>query len=171
DLYAAAHAACASTWGAGLREAVPRLASGRLARPSGGTMNPVILAMPGNERVADALAAVLSFDRGAASVRRFPDGESHVRVESPLEHRHALIVCTLDRPDDKLVALLLLASAARDSGARSIGLVAPYPADMRQDHRSHPGETLSTGPFAASTSRRSDWPASRDPPLPRITEL
>lgn len=134
-------------------------------------MNPVILAMPGNERVADALAAVLSFDRGAASVRRFPDGESHVRVESPLEHRHALIVCTLDRPDDKLVALLLLASAARDSGARSIGLVAPYLAYMRQDHRFHPGETISARHFAEWISRRFDWLVTVDPHLHRIKEL
>lgn len=134
-------------------------------------MNPVILAMPGNERAADALAAVLGLDRGAASVRRFPDGESHVRVESPLEHRHVLIVCTLDRPDDKLVALLLLASAARDSGARSVGLVAPYLAYMRQDHRFHPGETISARHFAEWISRRFDWLVTVDPHLHRIKEL
>ncbi|MDP3354628.1 MAG: ribose-phosphate pyrophosphokinase-like domain-containing protein, partial [Polaromonas sp.] len=72
-------------------------------------MKPVAIAMPGNERLTDELAAELGLERGAATVRRFPDGESHVRVETAVEGRHAIIVCTLDRPDDKLVPLLLLA--------------------------------------------------------------
>jgi len=104
-------------------------------------------------------------------VRRFPDGESHVRVECALAGRDAIIVCTLDRPDDKLVALLLLAAAARDWGARSVGLVAPYLAYMRQDKRFHPGETMSAQHIAAWISGRFDWLLTVDPHLHRIADL
>ena len=61
---------------------------------------PVVIAMPGNEQLADELATLLWLERGAATVRRFPDGESYVRIASPVGARAALTVCTLDRPDD-----------------------------------------------------------------------
>ncbi|MBP0533227.1 ribose-phosphate pyrophosphokinase-like domain-containing protein, partial [Mycobacterium tuberculosis] len=75
------------------------------------------------------------------TVRRFPDGESYVRAESAVAGRRVAIVCTLDRPDDKLIPLLLLAAAARENGATDVGLVAPYLAYMRQDSCFQPGET------------------------------
>ena len=134
-------------------------------------MKPVVIAMPGNERLADELATYLGLDRGAATVRRFPDGESHVRIETSVEGRHAFIVCTLDRPDDKLVALMLLACAVREAGALSVGLVAPYLAYMRQDRRFQPGETISARHVAAWISRHVDWLVTVDPHLHRIADL
>lgn len=134
-------------------------------------MRPVVISMPGNDAMAVDLVQRLDGEAGTATVRRFPDGESYVRVESALEGRHAIIVCTLDRPDDKLVPLLLLAAAARDSGARSVGLVAPYLAYMRQDKRFHPGETISAQHVAAWISSRFDWLVTVDPHLHRIAEL
>ena len=134
-------------------------------------MKPVVIAMPGNEHLTDELAAHLGLERGAATVRRFPDGESHVRVETSVEGRHAFIVCTLDRPDDKLIPLLLLACAVREAGALSVGLVAPYLAYMRQDRRFQPGETISARHFAAWISRHFDWLATVDPHLHRISDL
>ncbi len=132
---------------------------------------PVVIAMPGNERLADELVALLGLERGAATVRHFPDGESHVRIETVIDKRHALIVCTLDRPDEKLVPLLLLAAAARDAGARSVGLVAPYLAYMRQDRQFHPGETISARHVGAWISQHVDWLVTVDPHLHRIAEL
>ena len=134
-------------------------------------MKPVVIAMPGNERLADELATYLGLERGAATVRRFPDAESHVRIETSVEGRHAFIVCTLDRPDDKLIPLLLLACAVREAGALSVGLVAPYLAYMRQDRCFQPGETISARHFAAWISRHFDWLATVDPHLHRITDL
>lgn len=134
-------------------------------------MTPVVISMPGNERLADALVSVLACERGNALVRHFPDGESHVRVESALAGRHAIIVCTLDRPDTKLVPLLLLAAAARDCGAVTVGLVAPYLAYMRQDRRFHPGETISAQHVARWISSRFDWLVTVDPHLHRIATL
>ena len=134
-------------------------------------MKPVVIAMPGNERLADELATYLGLERGAATVRRFPDGESHVRIETSVEGRHAFIVCTLDRPDDKLIPLLLLACAVREAGALSVGLVAPYLAYMRQDRRFQPGETISARHVAAWICRHVDWLVTVDPHLHRIADL
>ena len=134
-------------------------------------MKPVVIAMPGNERLADELATHLGLERGAATVRRFPDGESHVRIETSVEGRHAFIVCTLDRPDDKLIPLLLLACAVREAGALSVGLVAPYLAYMRQDRRFQPGETVSARHVAGWISRHVDWLVTVDPHLHRIADL
>jgi ribose-phosphate pyrophosphokinase len=130
-----------------------------------------VVAMPGNEKLADDLAAALKFERIAATVRHFPDGESNVRVEGAVQGLHVLIACTLDRPDAKLVPLLLLACAARDAGALSVGLVAPYLAYMRQDRRFQPGETISAVHIAEWISRHFDWLVTVDPHLHRIPDL
>ena len=134
-------------------------------------MKPIVIAMPGNERLSRELAAHLDLDNGAVTVRHFPDGESHVRLDTPADGRCTVIVCTLDRPDDKLIPLLLLACAVREAGAVSVGLVAPYLAYMRQDKRFHPGETVSARHIAAWISRDLDWLVTVDPHLHRITDL
>jgi ribose-phosphate pyrophosphokinase len=134
-------------------------------------MTAVVISMPGNEALADQLAVALELDRVAATVRHFPDGESHVRVESAVQGRHALIVCTLDRPDAKLLPLFLLAHALRESGAVSVGLVAPYLPYMRQDRQFHPGETVSAVHVSGLIARHFDWLVTVDPHLHRITDL
>jgi ribose-phosphate pyrophosphokinase len=134
-------------------------------------MSGAVIAMPGNEALADGLAAALDLERVPATIRRFPDGESHVRVVGPVEGRHVAIACTLDRPDEKLVPLLLLASAAREAGALSVGLVAPYLPYMRQDRRFHPGETVSAIHFGEWISQYFVWLVTVDPHLHRISDL
>ncbi len=134
-------------------------------------MSSIFIAMPGNEKTAVALAQRLGGELGDATVRRFPDGESHVRINASVDARHVALVCTLDRPDDKLVALLLLAAAARDGGASSVGLVAPYLAYMRQDQRFHAGETVSARHVGGWLSGAFDWLLTVDPHLHRIAAL
>ena len=134
-------------------------------------MSAAVIAMPGNEALADQLAAALALERVPATVRHFPDGESHIRVEGSVQGRRVLIVCTLDRPDPKLVPLFLLARAARDSGAISVGLVAPYLPYLRQDRRFQPGETVSAVLVSGWISRQVDWLVTVDPHLHRIRDL
>lgn len=134
-------------------------------------MTAVVISMPGNEVLADQLTAALELQRIAATVRYFPDGESHVRVEGAVQGRHALIVCTLDRPDAKLLPLFLLAQALREGGAVSVGLVAPYLPYMRQDRPFHPGETVSAVHVSGWIARHFDWLVTVDPHLHRITDL
>ena len=134
-------------------------------------MMPLLLAMPGNEHLADALTAELHGQRAPVLVRSFPDGESCVRIEADTSGRAVVLACTLDRPDDKLVPLLLLANAAREGGATRVGLVAPYLPYMRQDRRFHVGEPTSARHVARWLSRELDWLVTVDPHLHRISKL
>ncbi|MGX6570359.1 ribose-phosphate pyrophosphokinase-like domain-containing protein [Cupriavidus necator] len=86
-----------------------------------------------NGRPRPSPPACLPGRPGEAEVRRFPDGESYVRLLQPVAGCEAMVVCTLDRPDARLVPLLWHAAAAREGGAVRVGLVAPYLAYMRQD--------------------------------------
>ena len=130
-------------------------------------MKPVLLALPGNEATAQALAGPLEAEVGRLLVRRFPDGESYVRIESPVRDAEVMLVGTLHEPDDKLLPLYFAASTARDLGARRVGLVAPYLAYMRQDRRFHEGEGVTSEYFARLLSSAVDWLVTVDPHLHR----
>jgi ribose-phosphate pyrophosphokinase len=134
-------------------------------------MRPRVLALPGNEPVASLLATGLDADVGGASLRSFPDGESYVRIEGDTAGRTVVLVCTLDRPNEKTLPLLLLAATARDLGAARVGLVAPYLAYLRQDRRFLPGEGLTSAYFARLLSRAVDWLITVDPHLHRYASL
>lgn len=127
-------------------------------------------AMPGNEARARRLAGA-DGTVAEVAVHHFPDGESLVRVQPPAPDTEAILVCTLDRPDAKIVPLLMAAATLRELGARRVGLVAPYLAYMRQDRRFQPGQAVSARPFAALLSAHFDWLVSADPHLHRIHDL
>lgn len=130
-----------------------------------------VIAMPGDETLAAQLAERLGARTAALEFRRFPDGESYLRLENPLESRTAVLVARLDRPDAKIPALLFAADLARDLGAAEVGLVAPYLPYMRQDIRFHPGEALTSASFARWISAHFDWLLTVDPHLHRYDNL
>lgn len=131
----------------------------------------VLLALPGNDDVTARLARELGAEIGALEVRRFPDEESYVRIRSEVGGRRTMLVATLDRPDDKLAALIFTAAVLRELGAASVGLVAPYLAYMRQDRRFQPGEAITSAHFARLLSRYVDWLVTVDPHLHRRSSL
>lgn len=82
-----------------------------------------------------------------------------------------MLVCTLDRPNPKVLPLLFLAENLRELGATQVGLVAPYLAYMRQDTRLREGEAVTSRYFADMVSTRVDWLATVDPHLHRYDSL
>ncbi len=76
--------------------------------------------------------------------KRFPDGESYIRLDGSLANEDAVVVQTTGPPQaENLVQLLLMVDDVRDMGARNITVVVPYLAYARQDSRFRPGEALS----------------------------
>lgn len=134
-------------------------------------MIPILFAMPGNESFTLHLDRAISCEVGQMEMRHFPDGETYVRLQSPVHGRDVILVCTLDRPDEKVMSLYLAARTARELGARRVGLIAPYLAYMRQDARFKDGEGITSAHFAAFLSDFLDWLVTVDPHLHRHHKL
>lgn len=126
-----------------------------------------VFTLNGHGQVTAALLQQLPATEGECTVRRFPDGESYVRVLSAVHGHHAVLVCGLEYPDEKCLPLLFLTRALREQGAVSVGLVAPYLAYMRQDKRFHEGEALTSRHFSRLLGDHLDWLVTVDPHLHR----
>lgn len=134
-------------------------------------MTACVLALPGAEAAASRLACALKMREGSVEARRFPDGETYLRVGTKVAGRKVVVVAQLDRPDDKFLPLLFLASTARDLGAAEVGLVCPYLPYMRQDKQFRSGEAVTSACFARSISQAFDWLVTVDPHLHRRRSL
>lgn len=133
-----------------------------------GTM---VVPLPGNETIAASVASRLHADISVPDVRTFPDGETYFRLVADVRNRAVALISTLDRPDPKIMALILAAGELRSLGAARVGLVAPYLAYMRQDRSFHTGEAVAARAFGALLSRYFDWVVTVDPHLHRIQTL
>lgn len=127
--------------------------------------------MPDNEPMAARLAELGDGQVGALETHTFPDGETSLRFASDVTGKDIALVCSLAWPNEKFLPLAFAAAAARDLGARSVGLVAPYLCYMRQDRRFHPGEAVTSRTFAELISSRFDWLVTVDPHLHRTKSL
>lgn len=134
-------------------------------------MDPLVFALPGNDALASALAAGLRGEVGVAEFRRFPDGETYVRLETPVAGRAVVLAATLDRPDERLMPLTFAAATARELGATVVGLTCAYLGYMRQDKRFHPGEAVTSAVFARLLDPWIDWMVTVDPHLHRRASL
>lgn len=134
-------------------------------------MNVHVIPFPGNESIGAALATGCGATQGVLRWRRFPDRESLVTLEGDCAARDVVIVCSLCDPDLLALPLLFAVRTARELGARSVGLVAPYLAYLRQDTNFHPGEAVSSVHYAAFLSWIFDWLVTVDPHLHRHPDL
>ncbi|HWI81149.1 ribose-phosphate pyrophosphokinase [Ramlibacter sp.] len=131
----------------------------------------LIVALPDGGRLPGLLAADLGCERSELALHRFPDGESLVRFDLPLQGRCVVLAGSLDHPDTKALPLLFAADAARELGAARVGLVAPYLGYMRQDARFRPGEAVTSRSFARLLSSSLDFLVTVDPHLHRWRSL
>ena len=132
---------------------------------------PLVFAWPENEDIASRLAHGLKAELGQIETRKFPDGETYLRITSDVADRDVVLVCTLDRPDPKFLPVTFAATTARQLGAGRVGLVAPYLAYMRQDRRFREGEAVTSTIFATLLSSAFDWLVTVDPHLHRYKSL
>ena len=140
-------------------------------RASANSDRRVILPLPGNEIFARRLVEAGRWELGALETRRFPDGETYVRVLSDVADRPVYLVCTLARPDDGFLRLVFAADAVRALGAREVALIAPYLSYMRQDRRFQLGEAITSKTFARLLSSSFDRLVTVDPHLHRYSAL
>jgi len=101
----------------------------------------VVHAFADEEAPARRLAGCLGVPFGLVEVHAFPDGETLPTV--PACAPTVIVYRSLDRPNARLVPLLLATDAWRRGGARRLILVAPYLCYLRQDTVFAPGQPVS----------------------------
>jgi ribose-phosphate pyrophosphokinase len=131
----------------------------------------LVLALPGAADLAAGLASRLRCEHAELQLHRFPDGETGVRIDASVQGRCVVLAGSLDQPDGKTLPLIFAADAARELGAKQVGLVAPYLAYMRQDKRFKPGEAVTSRSYARLLSASLDFLVTVDPHLHRIHNL
>jgi ribose-phosphate pyrophosphokinase len=134
-------------------------------------MSRLLLPLPGNEAFTNTLASEGGFALAAAAVRRFPDGELHVRIDTDVAGRAVDLVCALAHADAHFLTLAFVADALRDLGASEVTLLAPYLGYMRQDARFQPGEAVTSRTFARLLGTVVDRLVTVDPHLHRFAAL
>lgn len=134
-------------------------------------MRPVIFHFDAGQDLLGSLASKIDCELGENEQRRFPDDESYVRLMTPVEGRDVILFGSLNHPDIKTLQLLFAADAVRSQGARSVGLVAPYLAYMRQDMAFQLGEAVTSATYARLLSESFDWLVTVDPHLHRYGSL
>jgi ribose-phosphate pyrophosphokinase len=134
-------------------------------------MSRILLCFPAQAALGRQLAGLLHADYREVAWRRFPDGESLVAIAEDLRDADVAVLASLHRPDALALPLRFAAETAREFGARSVGLLAPYLGYLRQDARFHPGEAVSAPLFARFLEASFDWLVTVDPHLHRIATL
>jgi len=104
----------------------------------------IILPGPASQDLANRLAAELKARLVSVFFKKFPDGESYIRIEGDVQNEDVVIVQTTSPPqNERMMQLFFLASAVKNQGAKRIRTVVPYLAYSRQDKIFLLGETFS----------------------------
>jgi ribose-phosphate pyrophosphokinase len=104
-------------------------------------------------------------------VHAFPDGESYIKFDESIKGEDLIFIDSLDKPNEKIMPLIFAAQTAKELGAHSVKLIAPYLAYMRQDIRFHEGEAITSEIFAKMLSHYFDALVTVDPHLHRYHDL
>ena len=134
-------------------------------------MRKIYFALPGNETLTNQLIQKEGAEKGQVEIRQFPDGETYIRILSDVKGKNIVLVCSLNVPDSKVLPIYFLSKTAKDMGAKSVCLIAPYLAYMRQDTIFNPGESVSSTYFATLLSNFIDTLITIDPHLHRRNSL
>jgi ribose-phosphate pyrophosphokinase len=107
-------------------------------------MGILILNASKSQTLGEKIAIDLGLNFENVSTRKFPDGETYVRIDTDVKGRDVVIVQTMfPNQNDALMEFLLIADTLKDMEVNSIIGVVPYLAYARQDRKFQPGESLS----------------------------
>ncbi len=132
--------------------------------------NSAIVVAPPDERApAHRLGDALGLETSILELGSFPDGETKMRAPAAAET--TLLYWSLNHPNEKIMPLLLAASALREMGAKRIILIAPYLCYMRQDKAFREGEPVSQRVLARILSQWVDHLITVEPHIHRAPDL
>ena len=100
--------------------------------------------------LTDKICAYLAVTRGRATVSRFPDGETILKIEEDVRGQDCFVVQSTCPPvNDNLMELLIFIDCLRRASAKRITAVIPYYGYARQDRKSE-GRTPITAKLVAN---------------------
>ena len=89
-----------------------------------------------NPALSYAVCDYLGIPVGGADVRKFPDGEKHIRIEDDVRGKDCYVIQSTCNPvDEYLMELLIYLDCLRRASARRITAVVPYFGYARQDRK------------------------------------
>ncbi len=104
----------------------------------------IVLGGSSGEYLAYRVAKILNVDFGEIEVKKFPDGETYIRILSDVSGKRVIYINSLQRgPNDLIIETFYTVDTLKDLGAKEVHLVVPYMAYARQDERFNPGEAVS----------------------------
>jgi len=135
-------------------------------------LKPLVIGGSNGEHLAIELSQLMGFELVSVEIKKFPDGETYVRILGEVSGRDVVYINSLQRsPNESLIETLLTLDALRDLGATRLIAVIPYMSYARQDSRFNPGEAISVQTIAKLfKSMRLDHLVTVDMHLHRITD-
>ncbi|THF74481.1 ribose-phosphate diphosphokinase [Cohnella fermenti] len=89
-----------------------------------------------NPRLAEAIARNIGIKLGDAEMRRFSDGEIHIRLNDSVRGSDVYVVQSTSQPvNEHLMELLVMVDALKRASAKTINVVVPYYGYARQDRK------------------------------------
>lgn len=103
-----------------------------------------ILALSNAKALAEKIAQKQNLEFVKYETRKFPDGETYFRIDTPLKNSEVVLVQSgFPEPDNAFMELLLAIDSCKAQKAKSITAVIPYFFYARQDKRFKTGEAFS----------------------------
>jgi len=135
-------------------------------------LKPLVIGGSNGEHLAIELSQLMGLELVSVEIKKFPDGETYVRIFGDVSGRDVVYINSLQRsPNESLIETLLTLDALRDLGAARLIAVIPYMSYARQDSRFNPGEAISVQTIAKLfKSMRLDHLVTVDMHLHRITD-
>ena len=135
-------------------------------------LKPLVIGGSNGEHLAIELSQLMGLELVSVEIKKFPDGETYVRILGEVSGRDVVYINSLQRsPNESLIETLLTLDALRDLGAARLIAVIPYMSYARQDSRFNPGEAISVQTIAKLfKSMRLDHLVTVDMHLHRITD-
>lgn len=98
--------------------------------------------------LAREVSGILGCELGSATLKRFPDGERYVRIDSPVDDNEVTVIQSTSPPqDENLIELFLMLDALNDQN-KNVTAVLPYYGYGRQDRAFQTGEAVASRTIA-----------------------
>lgn len=94
-------------------------------------------------RVSDELIRDSALEHADFKIKRFPNQEFYIILDTNVLNKECLILGTIAPPDENLLSILSLSHTLKKEGALKVTLVLPYLAYSRQD-KPKPKESMAT---------------------------